>query len=151
MGGGWTSDSWTAWANWVNFAAAVEEIAARLSVSAASISAPGLCLTLSWTSFAAAVHHSSQRDPLMMGSIALPELIAATVAQLSQKMRTVVPVRVESHSRAAAKRFQHSRLRNRTPEGNLGRAPYKTVSRNRDHHHLASKSPRGLCVGLPKV
>ena len=43
-----------------------------------------LCLTSSWTSCAAAIHQSSRRDPLMMGSVALPELIAATVAQLSQ-------------------------------------------------------------------
>ena len=46
----------------------------------------------------------------MMVSVALPELMAATVAQLSQKMRTVVPVRVGSHSRPATNRFQLSRL-----------------------------------------
>ena len=37
----------------------------------------------------------------MMGSEALPELMAATVAQLSRKMRTVEPVRVVSQSLAA--------------------------------------------------
>ena len=110
MGGGWTSESWTAWANWVNLAAAVEEMAARLRVSAANISAPGLCLTSNWTSCAAAIHQSSRRDPLMMGSVALPELMAATVAHLSQKMRTVEPVRVGSQSRAATRRFQQSKL-----------------------------------------
>ena len=47
MGGGWISDSWTAWVNWANFAAAADETAARLSVTAANISAPGLCLTSS--------------------------------------------------------------------------------------------------------
>ena len=56
MGSGWTSDSWTAWAN---FMAAAEEMVAQLSVSAANISAPGLCLTSSWTLCAAAIHHSS--------------------------------------------------------------------------------------------
>ena len=79
--------------NWTNLRAAAEEIAALLCVSAASISAPGLCLTLSWMLLVAAGHQSSRREPLMMGSMALPELIAATVAQLSQKMRTVEPVR----------------------------------------------------------
>ena len=46
----------------------------------------------------------------MIGSVALPELMAATVAQLSQKMRTVVPVSTGSQSLAATRRFQHSRL-----------------------------------------
>ena len=47
MEGGWTSGSLTAWANWANLATAVEETAAQLRVSAANISAPGLCLTSS--------------------------------------------------------------------------------------------------------
>ena len=41
MEGSWTSVSLTAWANWANLAAAVEETAALLR-------APGLCLTSSW-------------------------------------------------------------------------------------------------------
>ena len=65
MEGGWTSDSWTAWANWANLMAAVEETAALLSVSAAIISAPGLCLTSSWTSCAEVIHQSSRSEPLM--------------------------------------------------------------------------------------
>ena len=36
--------------NWANMGAAAEETAALLSVSAANISDPGLCLTSSWTS-----------------------------------------------------------------------------------------------------
>ena len=52
----------------------------------------------------------------MMGSLALPELMAATVAQLSQKMRTMEPVKAGSHSRAATKRFQHSRLEMERPK-----------------------------------
>ena len=110
MEGGWTSVSLTAWANWVNLAAAAEEMAALLRVSAANISAPGLCLTSSWMSCAEAIHHNSRRDPLMIGSVALPELMAATVAQLSQKMRTVVLDSTGSQSLAATRRFQHSRL-----------------------------------------
>ena len=46
MEGGWTSDSWMAW---VNLRAAAVEMAALLRVLAASISAPGLCLTSCWT------------------------------------------------------------------------------------------------------
>ena len=46
----------------------------------------------------------------MMRFMALPELMAATVAQLSQKMRTVEPVRAGSQKQAATRRFQHSRL-----------------------------------------
>ena len=38
-----------------------------LRLSAASISAPGLCLTSSWTSLVVASHKSSLRQPLMMG------------------------------------------------------------------------------------
>ena len=113
MGGGWTSGSWTAWAN---LRAAAEEMAALLRVLAASILAPGLCLTSSWTSCVAAIHQSSPSDPLMTGSMALPELMAATVAQLSQKMRTVDPVRAGSHIRAATRRFQHSRLAMERPK-----------------------------------
>ena len=90
--------------------AAAEEMAAVLSVSAAIISAPGLCLTLNWTLCREAIHQSSRIDPLMIGSVALPELIAATVAQLSQKTRTVVLVNAGSQSLAATRRFQHSSL-----------------------------------------
>ena len=46
----------------------------------------------------------------MMGSMALPELMAATVAQLSQKMRTVEPDSAGSQRHVAMRRFQHSRL-----------------------------------------
>ena len=63
----------------------------------------------------AASHQSSLRDPLMMGSKALRELMAATVAQLSQKMRTVETVRVGGQSLAAMRRFQHSRLEMERP------------------------------------
>ena len=69
---------------------------ALLSVSAAIISAPGLCRTSSWKSWDAASHQSSRREPLMIESVALPELMAATVAQLSQNTKTVVPDRVGS-------------------------------------------------------
>ena len=51
----------------------------------------------------------------MIGSMALPELMAATVDQLSQKMRTVEPVRAGSQRRAATRRFQHSRLEMKRP------------------------------------
>ena len=69
----------------------------------------------------------------MMGSMALPELMAATLAQLSQKMRTVVPVMVGSQSRAATNRFQHSRLVMENPYSwiNLGKAPCNTAGQNR--------------------
>ena len=50
MAGGWTLDSWTAWANCANGGDGAEEMAALLRVSAASISAPGLCLTSNWKS-----------------------------------------------------------------------------------------------------
>ena len=89
---------------------------ALLRVSAAIMSAPGLCRTSSWTSWDVASHQSSRREPLMIGSEALPELMAATVAQLSQKTRTVVPDRVGSHILAATRRFQHSRLEMERPK-----------------------------------
>ena len=116
MEGGWTSDSWAAWANLANLTAAVEEMAALLSVSATNISASGLCLTSSWTSCAEAIHQSSRSDPLMRGSAALPELMAATVAQISQNTRTVVPDRAGSQSLAATRRFQLSRLEMENPK-----------------------------------
>ena len=116
MEGGWTLDSRTAWANCANLRAAEDEIAALLRVSAANISAPGLCLTSSWTSCEAAIHQSSRNDPLMTGSIALPQFMGATVAQLSQKMRTVDLAKAGSHSRAATRRFQHSRLEMESPK-----------------------------------
>ena len=53
---------------------AVEEVVALLRVSAAIISAPGLCRTSSWTSWDAASHQSSRREPLMIGSVALPNV-----------------------------------------------------------------------------
>ena len=89
---------------------------ALLRVSAAIISAPGLCRTSSWTSWDAASHQSSRREPLMIGSVALLELMAATVAQLSQNTRTVVPDRVGSQILAATRRFQHSRLEMERPK-----------------------------------
>ena len=101
--------------NCVNLRAAAEEMAALLRVLAANILAPGLCLTSSWMSCEAAIHQRSRSDPLMTGSVALPELIAATVAKLSQKMRTVDPARAGSHSRAATRRFQNSRLEMERP------------------------------------
>ena len=52
----------------------------------------------------------------MIGSVALPELMAATVAQLSQKTRTVVPVSAGSQSLAATRRFQHLRLEMEKPK-----------------------------------
>ena len=88
---------------------------ALLNVSAAIISAPGLCRTSSWTPCDAASHQSSRREPLMIGSVALPELMAATVAQLSQNTKTVVPDRVGSQILAATRRFQHSRLEMERP------------------------------------
>ena len=88
---------------------------ALLSVSAMIISAPGLCFTSSWTLCDAASHQSSCREALMIGSVALPELMAATVAQLSQNTRTVVPERVGSQILAATRRFQHSRLKMERP------------------------------------
>ena len=72
MESGWTGVSRTVWANCSNLRAAASERAALLSVSAASISAPGLCLTSRWTSWVAAIHQSSRSDPLMLGSGALP-------------------------------------------------------------------------------
>ena len=51
----------------------------------------------------------------MMGSMALPELMAATVAHLSQKMRTVEPVRAGSQTRAGTRRFEHLRLEMERP------------------------------------
>ena len=89
---------------------------ALLRVSAAIMSAPGLCRTSSWTSWDAASHQSSRREPLMIGSVALPEFMAATVAQLSQKTRTVVPDSVGSQILAATRRFQHSRLEMERPK-----------------------------------
>ena len=89
---------------------------ALLRVSAAIMSAPGLCRTSSWTSWDAASHQSSRREPLMIGSVALPEFMAATVAQLSQKTRTVVPDSVGSQIPAATRRFQHSRLEMERPK-----------------------------------
>ena len=52
----------------------------------------------------------------MIGSVALPEFMAATVAQLSQKTRTVVPDSVGSQILAATRRFQHSRLEMERPK-----------------------------------
>ena len=85
--------------NCANLSAAEAEIAALLRASCE-----------------AAIHQSSRSDPLMTGSMAFPELMAATVAQLSQKMSTVDPARVGSHSRAATRRFQHSRLEMESPK-----------------------------------
>ena len=75
---------------------------ALLRVLAAIMSAPGLCRTSSWTSWDAASHQSSQREPLMIGSVALPEFMAVTVAQLSQKTRTVVLADIKSRQNRRA-------------------------------------------------
>ena len=99
-------------ANWANLSVVADERAALLSVSVANISASGLCLTSSWMSCVAVIHHSSQRKTLMTGSMAPPELMAATVAQLSQKMRTVEPMRTGSQRRSATRRFHHSETGN---------------------------------------
>ena len=58
----------------------------------------------------APIRHNGNTHFLQIGSVALPELMAATVAQLSQKTRTVVPVSTGSQSLVATSRFQHSRL-----------------------------------------
>ena len=138
MGGGWTSCSWTVWANCSNLRAVAAERAALLRVLAASISAPGLCLTSSWTSCVAAIHQSSRREPLMTGSVALPELMEATVAQLWQKMKTVEPERAGSQNQAATRWFQHSR-----PGGSPGRGACKTPILSRGRHLPVSMCLRG--------
>ena len=74
----------------------------------------------------------------MMESVTLPELIAATVAQLSQKMRTVVPVKVGATVELLPRgsNTRGWKWRDRNLGGSPGRASCNTGVMNRGRYHV---------------